>query len=99
MNKVKIIFSNDDPRWEYVRGGFPTNKEQARDCWMSISCSLAPENLAEDGELPYHLQIQKRRDVLKDAKLLVKHGFKCPSDIADMCDDDGLIKYKAKSDD
>ena len=78
MNKVKIIFSNDDPRWEYVRGGFPTNKEQARDCWMSISCSLAPENLAEDGELPYHLQIQKRRDVLKDAKLLVKHGFKCP---------------------
>ena len=39
-------------------------------------------------------QIQKRRDVLKDAKLLVKNGFKCPSDIADMCDDDGLIKYK-----
>jgi hypothetical protein len=44
--------------------------------------------------LPYHLQIQKRKDVLKDAKLLVNHGFKCPSDIADMCDDDGLIKYK-----
>ena len=96
MNKVKIIFQNDDPRWEYVRGGFPTNKEQARDCWVSISCGLAPENLSEDGELPYYLQIQKRRDVLKDAKLLVKHGFKCPADIADMCDDDGLIKYKDK---
>ena len=94
MNKVKIKFPNDDPRWEYVRGAFPTNKEQARVCWIDISCSLAPESLAEDGELPYHLQIQKRRDVLKDAKLLVKHGFKCPSDIADMCDDDGLIKYK-----
>ena len=62
MTKVKIIFPNDDPRWEYVRGAFPTSKEQARDCWMSISCSLAPESLSEDGELPYYLQKQKRRD-------------------------------------
>ena len=94
MNKIKIIFPNDDPRWEYVRGAFPTTKEQARDCLVSISCGLAQENLTEDGELPYYLQVQKRKDVLEDAKLLAKHNFKCPSDIADMCDDDGLIKYK-----
>ncbi len=80
MNRVKIIFPNDDPRWNYVRGAFPTNKEQARECWEQISQSLAPENIAEDGELSLREQDRKEREIHEDARLLYKQ-FKCPRDI------------------
>ena len=80
MNRVKIIFPNDDPRWNYVRGPFPTNKEQARECWEQISQSLAPENIAEDGELSLREQERKEREIHEDARLLYKQ-FKCPRDI------------------
>ena len=31
MTRVKIIFPDDDPRWNYVRGAFPKNKAEARE--------------------------------------------------------------------
>ena len=50
MNRVKIIFPNDDPRWNYVRGAFPKTKAEARECWEHIVCGLAPESITEDGD-------------------------------------------------
>ena len=78
--RVKLTFHNDDPRWNYVRGQFPTNKEQARECWEQISWSLAPENIAEDGELSLREQERKEREIHEDARLLYQQ-FKCPRDI------------------
>ena len=91
MNRVKIIFPNDDPRWNYVRGAFPITKEEARECWEHIVCGLAPESIYEDGELSTTEARRKERGILQDAKLLYTR-FQCPKDLADVCDYD-LSKY------
>ena len=91
MNRVKIIFPNDDPRWNYVRGAFPITKEEARECWEHIVCGLAPESITEDGELSTSEAKRKERGILQDAKLLFTR-FKCPKDVAEYCDVD-LSKF------
>jgi len=80
MSRVKIMLPSDDPRWNYVRGAFPKTKAEARECWEQISCSLAPENIAEDGELSLREQVRKEREIHEDAHLLFRY-FKCPRDI------------------
>ena len=82
MNRVKIIFPDDDPRWNYVRGAFPKTKAEAKQCWEEISCGLAMENLTEDGELSTTETNRKERGILQDAKLLFTR-FKCPKDVAE----------------
>ena len=91
MNRVKIIFDWDDPRWNYVRGAFPKTIGEAYECWNHISCGLAEESLWEDGELSLKERNRKEREILKDAKLLFTR-FKCPKDIADSSDYD-LSKF------
>ena len=91
MNRVKIIFPDDDPRWNYVRGAFPKTKAEAKQCWEEISCGLAMENLTEDGELSTTETNRKERGILQDAKLLFTR-FQCPKDLADVCDYD-LSKF------
>ena len=91
MNRVKIIFPDDDPRWNYVRGAFPKTKAEAKQCWEKISCGLAMENLTEDGELSTTETNRKERGILQDAKLLFTR-FKCPKDVADDSDYD-LSKF------
>jgi|TARA_R100000482_G_C5113785_1_gene141957 hypothetical protein len=91
MNRVKIIFPNDDPRWNYVRGAFPKTKAEARECWEHIVCGLAPESITEDGELSTREARRKERGILQDAKLLFTR-FKCPKDVAEYCDVD-LSKF------
>ena len=91
MNRVKIIFDWDDPRWNYVRGAFPKTIGEAYECWHHISCGLAEESLWEDGELSLKERNRKEREILKDAKLLFTR-FKCPKDIADTSDYD-LSKF------
>ena len=85
MKKDKIIFPDDDSRWNYVRGAFPKNKADARECWEQISCLLAEETLWEDGELTQVQSNRKEREVLQDAKLLYTR-FQCPRDIASDAD-------------
>jgi hypothetical protein len=91
MNRVKIIFDWDDPRWNYVRGAFPKTIGEAYECWNHISCGLAEESLWEDGELSLKERNRKEREILQDAKLLFTR-FKCPKDIADSSDYD-LSKF------
>ena len=91
MNRVKIIFPDDDPRWNYVRGAFPKTKGEARECWEHIVCGLAPESITEDGELSLTESRKKERGILQDAKLLFTR-FQCPKDLADVCDYD-LSKF------
>ena len=95
MNRVKIIFPNDDPRWNYVRGAFPKTKAEARECWEHIVCGLAPESITEDGELSTSEARRKERGILQDAKLLFTR-FKCPKDVAEYCDVD-LSKFVEKT--
>ena len=95
MNRVKIIFPNDDPRWNYVRGAFPKTKAEARKCWEHIVCGLAPESITEDGELSLTESRRKERGILQDAKLLFTR-FKCPKDVAEYCDVD-LSKFVEKT--
>ena len=85
MKKDKIIFPDDDSRWNYVRGAFPKNKADARECWELISCLLAEETLWEDGELTQVQRNRKEREVLQDAKLLYTR-FQCPKDIVSDAD-------------
>ncbi len=87
MTRVKIIFPDDDPRWNYVRGAFPKNEAEARECWQEISCLLAEETLWEDGELTQVQRNRKERKVLQDAKLLYTR-FQCPRDIVSDSDAD-----------
>ena len=91
MARVKIIFPNDDPRWNYFRGAFPKTKAEARKCWENIVCGLAPESITEDGELSTSEARRKERGILQDAKLLFTR-FKCPKDVAEYCDVD-LSKF------
>tara|TARA_R110002050_G_scaffold4329_1_gene21373 strand:- start:13 stop:297 length:285 start_codon:yes stop_codon:yes gene_type:complete len=91
MTRVKIIFPNDDPRWNYLRGSFPKTKGEAYECWHDISCGLAEESLWEDGELSLKERNQKERGILQDAKLLYTR-FQCPKDIVD-CSDGDLSKF------
>jgi len=91
MARVKIIFPDDDPRWNYVRGAFPKTKAEARECWENIVCGLAPESITEDGELSLTESRRKERGILQDAKLLFTR-FKCPKDVAEYCDYD-LSKF------
>ena len=91
MNRVKIIFPDDDPRWNYVKGAFPKTKAEAKQCWEEISCGLAMENLTEDGELSTTETNRKERGILQDAKLLFTR-FKCPKDVAEYSDYD-LSKF------
>jgi hypothetical protein len=91
MTRVKIIFPNDDPRWNYVRGAFPKTKAEARGCWEEISCNLAMENLTQDGELSTTETNRKEIEVLQDAKLLFTR-FQCPKDVAEDSDYD-LSKF------
>ena len=70
----------DDPRWFYLRGRFPLNMTEARLCWLEIVNHLAPENIAEDGDLDGEEQAHKLNDIFKDAELLFTE-FECPSDI------------------
>ena len=91
MARVKIIFPDDDSRWNYVRGAFPKTKAEAKQCWEEISCGLAMENLTEDGELSTTETNRKERGILQDAKLLFTR-FKCPKDVADTSDYD-LSKF------
>ena len=90
MNRVKIIFPDDDPRWNYVRVLSKT-KAEAKQCWEEISCGLAMENLTEDGELSTTETNRKERGILQDAKLLFTR-FKCPKDVAEYSDYD-LSKF------
>ena len=87
----KELFSNDDPRWNYIRGAFPKTKGEAYECWHDISCGLAEENLWEDGELSLKERNQKERGLYKDANLLFTR-FQCPKDIAQDSDAD-LSKF------
>ena len=91
MARVKIIFPDDDPRWNYVRGAFPKTLGEAYECWHDIVSGLAPENLTQDGELSIAETNEKERGILQDAKLLFTR-FKCPKDIADSSDYD-LSKF------
>jgi hypothetical protein len=96
MTRVKIIFPNDDPRWNYVRGAFPKTKAEAYECWRDIVCGLAPESIYEDGELSTTEARRKERGILQDAKLLFTR-FQCPKSLADVCDYD-LSKYVENQD-
>ena len=82
MGKVFFNFNGEeqDPRWNYLNGSYPTTKERAREHWKEIGISLAEENLWEDGELSTRQKNQKERDIHKDARLLYQQ-FKCPRDI------------------
>ena len=82
MRKVFINFNGEeqDPRWNYLNGSYPTTKERAREHWKEIAIALSPECLAEDGELSSRQQDIKERGIHKDARLLYQQ-FKCPRDI------------------
>lgn len=82
MGKVFINFNGEeqDPRWNYLNGSYPTTKERAREQWKEISIALSPESIAEDGELSSRQQDIKERGIHEDARLLYQQ-FKCPRDI------------------
>jgi len=83
MGKVFFNFNGEeqDPRWNYLNGSYPTTKERAREQWEEISIALSPESIAEDGELSSRQQDIKERGIYKDARLLYQQ-FKCPRDIS-----------------
>ena len=91
MTRLKLLLPNDDPRWNYVKGAFPQNKAEARECWLDIRIGLADENLFEDGMLSLTEARRKERGIFKDANLLFTR-FQCPKDIAQDSDAD-LSKF------
>ena len=91
MTRVKLTFTNDDPRWNYLRGAFPKTKGEAYECWHDIRIGLADENLYEDGMLSSSEARRKERGIYKDANLLFTR-FQCPKDIAQDSDAD-LSKF------
>ena len=82
MSKVFCNFNGEeqDPRWNYLNGSYPTTKERAREQWEDIAVALSPECIAEDGELSSRQQGIKERGIHNDARLLYQE-FKCPRDI------------------
>ena len=89
MNRVKIIFTDDDPRWNYVRGAFQKPKPRLNNVGKKFLAYM--ENLTEDGELSTTETNRKERGILQDAKLLFTR-FKCPKDVAEYSDYD-LSKF------